>query len=207
MNYKKMKTIKSLLNKTNNEELVNAYVNKYPRDYCVILSNYNQITSNEIKKQYRNKVLQFIRQLKKLEIQRLANDEKLIAFAHARNPFIGVYTPAFTICKINDLKVRKDDAKNYKFDFKKRKEAMGIFIAETPFTKLNITELMIYMIHRLMRSKKSQKYPRITSEKTKNVKHNPQLAHNKLLHRGDATERWYRIVAKRKEIRKILKTI
>ena len=202
-----MKTFKSQLNKFNIEELVNAYVKKYPRDYRIFISNYNQMISNEVKKKYRKKVKQFIEQIKKLEIQRLHKDEKLIAFAHEKNPFIRDFTAIFTICKINDLKMMKDDAKNYKLEFKKCKEVMGIFIAETQFTKSYIIELIIYILHRLIRSKMSQKYHRIASRKTKNVKDNRQCAYNKLLYRGGATERWYRIVAKRKEIRKILKTV
>ena len=74
-----MKTIKSLLLKLDTDRLVNTYVYEYPFDYFMLQKKYEKVTLGEINKRYKKKVKEVIERLKKMEIKKVPEDEKMLS--------------------------------------------------------------------------------------------------------------------------------
>lgn len=145
-----MKTIKSLLLKLDTDRLVNTYVYEYPFDYFMLQKKYEKVTLGEINKRYKKKVKEVIERLKKMEIKKVPEDEKMLVFAYRNIPDFAINRDiVFASCKVSELNKKKDKANSYGFLFTKQEEIIGFYVAETALTKRHIYELLAYVINEL----------------------------------------------------------
>ena len=140
-----MKTVQEWIRETNIEEIADTFFCEYPIEYerCI---NYEK-TVAEIKDAYRQRLCEFIEQLKSIEPKSLSDDEQGIFFCH-KSCGRDMKNPETVLCIESDI-LKCDNPQIYSWILMDFDEIMGYYIAETESTIRNINDVLAQIVYEM----------------------------------------------------------
>ena len=136
-----MKTVQEWLNEIDEECLVDTYFVDFPIDYMMIANK--KLTLEEINERSKKHFLDFVHNLKKLEIKR--SDTTWIFFA-CNQYHEGYSNIDVEMCRLDDINT-SEQPQSYSWLFVDFAEVMGYYIADTNLTFKNIYTVLSKILY------------------------------------------------------------
>ena len=140
-----MKTVQEWIRETDIDKLADAYFYEYPIEYERYIDS--EKTVAEIKDAYRQRLCEFIGQLKSIEPKALSDDEKGIFFCHKAYGR-DIKNPETVLCVKSEI-IACDIPQTYSWILPDFNEIMGYYIAETETTIQNINDALAQIIYEM----------------------------------------------------------
>ena len=138
-----MKTVQTWLNEVNEYELVDTYFAEFPIDYEMIPAK--EMSLQEIKDRLKKRLLEFIRQMKDIDIK--PGGEPCVFFA-CKQYQEGTNKIGVEMCHLNDI-CTMEYPECYSWLFVDFATVMGDFIADTDITRGNICSVLAQILYEM----------------------------------------------------------
>lgn len=138
-----METVQAWLNKVDEEELAGTYFAEFPIDYMMIAER--TLTLGEIRDRSKKRFLEFVHQMKKLEIQ--PNDDPCVFFA-CKQHSEGRSRVGAAMCRLADIHT-DGQPECYSWLFTDFARVMGYLVADTRLTMKNVDYVLAEILNEM----------------------------------------------------------
>lgn len=135
-----MKTVQQVLRELDEDRIIDVYLYENPIEYDRHEYLLDQ-TVRDVREAVRNRLRQFIRRLKDMEITEPEDGHMGILYAH-RTMDDGFGSQAFNLVHMDELLGRGVECENYAYEFSPQSEIMGFLVADTPMTQRYLYDLI-----------------------------------------------------------------
>ena len=168
-----MKNVQYYLKKANKKEIAKAYFDKFIFDRILNdkYKKYRKLSFNEYYKLSIKKIITYIDRLCKLNTLNIPDEEKLIIIRY--EPFRNEKHYDTAGYRYKDVFSDKKFIEGYAYEFEHQDRIMSYLIADTYFNKMNITDVIIDIMHNASffgyDSKHDEKVDKLINEIDKNM--------------------------------------
>ena len=138
-----MRIFQEILKEANREEVIQAYWDRV-RNETVSNEIYSIYTMGEIKKLYEEKFTQYLDRLLSLEPKPGKDEAILFAYEYLGMDDI-LSTPQIVLVHANEMHEKRPQT--YAYEFCPQEEIISFFVAETPYTKKYIMDLIVDVLY------------------------------------------------------------
>lgn len=138
-----METVQAWLNKVDEEELAGTFFAELPIGYMMIADR--TLTLGEIRDRSKKRFLEFVHQMKELEIQ--PSDDPCVFFA-CNQYFEGRSRVSAAMCRLKEIRA-DGQPECYSWLFTDFAQVMGYLVADTCFTKKNVNYVLAEILNEM----------------------------------------------------------
>lgn len=139
-----MKTVQEYFKEVKEEELINYYLYKHPIKLEDISNDW--VTVREIKEIITENLRAYIERLRNMTIEASLDNQEHILFCHDMMEN-GISTNTSSLVCLDELMEKKEEAQTYDYIFTPQSEMLGFYVAETEYTKDNLIQLLVDVMH------------------------------------------------------------
>lgn len=139
-----MKRVQECFREADISELIQTYIHKYPLTLSEITDH--NVTVAQVKEAQYNLLADYIKRLCSLEIKSSSDGKKHVLFVHKVFCERDVEETSSLVC-LEELQVKGVKAQCYAYNDEAQEIIMGYYVADTPFTREHLTDLLVDVMY------------------------------------------------------------